>query len=291
MSCSCNNCNDITLFSGNPGENGIYGGHSSKWKFSTDITAPPLESYIEFNNAVLANVTQIYVNDKNADSTDMTAFLQSFNIASFSNLGLIRIYKEFDANTFWIGELTNSADSTTHYTLSVNHIQSNGTFLAEDNLVLSYTPLAQYPDWEENADIVSSVVLNDATNYSQPVGYTSMTFTNTSGVNKDYEVYAKCLVGNLDGATYPLTAGQNVNMAVLIDGLLTTIGAETSNYTEMAAAATGLKGQKTLTVHTSLAGVSPGAVVTIQFKVSGGPATSPENAQLNSAYWMYRVIN
>ena len=68
MSCSCNDCNDITLFSGNPGtngSNGIFGGQSSKWKFDAVAGTAPGTSYIRFNVGAPASVTTIYINETN----------------------------------------------------------------------------------------------------------------------------------------------------------------------------------------------------------------------------------
>jgi len=51
MSCSCNDCDDITILPGNPGtdgtdgtdgNDGLYGGYSSKWKVDPGVVIPIL---------------------------------------------------------------------------------------------------------------------------------------------------------------------------------------------------------------------------------------------------------
>jgi len=285
MSCSCNDCNDITLFSGNPGSNGVYGGQSSKWKFDGSTTAPgPSDTFMRFNNATLSSVTNISVADKNADSIDMTPFIFSFDATGY--FGFIRFFKEFDANTFWIGQVTGSVDSTGYWTLSVTHIQSNGTFATNDDIILSYTPVGDLGDWAGSS--VSNVQTIAVTTYGVPTGYSTLQFTNSSTVAKDYKVNAACTIGNVDGATFPLTSGVNIGMGVAVNGVVAT-GREALNYFELPAAVvpgvgTGVKLLQTLNINTTV-NVPAGQTVTLLFKAITG---SPENAQLNTADLYYR---
>lgn len=284
MSCSCNDCNDITLFSGNPGSNGVYGGQSSKWKFDGSTTAPgPSDTFIRFNNATLSSVTNIYVADKNSDSVDMSPFILSFDATGY--FGFIRFFKEFDANTFWIGKVISSVDNTGSWTLTVEHIQSNGTFVTDDDIILSYTPVGDLGDWA-GSQVVNAQTIS-LTSYSVPTGYNSLQFTNSSPVTKRYKINAVCNIGNIDGATFPLTAGVNVYMGVAVNGVVTP-GKEVFNFWELPAAVvpgvgTGVKMIKTLSLST-IVDVPTGQTVSLQFKaVSGGI----ENGQLNAADFYY----
>lgn len=150
---SCNSCSNITLPgvagpAGAPGSNGtngtnglegVFGGYSVQWQFETDTSAPPSSGYLKLNNAAYASVTELFVHETAKDSINATTFLASFtannNLGSY---GLIRIFKRNTSTVFWSGKVTGVVDSGSYYTISVTPILSNGTFSANDDLVVSF---------------------------------------------------------------------------------------------------------------------------------------------------------
>ena len=143
MSCNCS-LNDVTLptaQSGNDGADGtdgLFGGFSQKFIFETTLTAGPLATKLRFNNATLASVTEVYVNDNNSDSVNVDAFLDALD--NSGNGGKIKIFKEYDSTVFFMADVSSSTDNGTDHTLAVTHIASNGTFANDDNVVLSFVP-------------------------------------------------------------------------------------------------------------------------------------------------------
>lgn len=142
--CSCSgNCNcstPLTIPNGTNGTNGLngtFGGWSQKFAFSTATSASPLATTLRLNNATPSSVTQLYVNDLNAASVDVDAFLDAFS--NGGAYGYVKIHKEFDSNTFWMGEVTSVTDNGADHTFGVTHVVSNGTFAANDALVLNFT--------------------------------------------------------------------------------------------------------------------------------------------------------
>ena len=149
----CNSCSNITLPgvagpAGAPGANGtngtnglegVFGGYSAQWQFETDISAPPSSGYLKLNNATPASVTELFVHETAKDSIDATNFLASFTANNNpGSYGLIRIFKRNTSTVFWSGKVTGVVDSGSYYTLSVTPILSNGTFSADDDLVVSF---------------------------------------------------------------------------------------------------------------------------------------------------------
>jgi hypothetical protein len=128
---------------GTIGNDGEFGGWSGEWIY--DVSTVPgsiLATELRFNSLTLSSVTEIYINETNADSTDYSAFLDSFSntVLGTDHYGLVRVWKRFDSNTFFYGEVTLTQDNGGYRTINVTHIQSNGTFTDTDNLVVSFTP-------------------------------------------------------------------------------------------------------------------------------------------------------
>jgi len=150
---SCNSCSNVTLpgvvgpagaagangLNGNDGNDGVFGGYSVQWQFETDILAPPSSGYLKLNNATPASVTELFVHDTAKDSIDASSFLASFTANNNpGSYGLIRIFKRNSSTVFWSGKVTGVVNSGSYYTLSVTPILSNGTFSADDDLVVSF---------------------------------------------------------------------------------------------------------------------------------------------------------
>lgn len=139
-SCGSNGCNcpSTTLPIGSDGTDAMYGGYSSDWKFDSSIAAGPASQYLRFNNATLSSVTILYISDTNQDLTSRQAFLDSFT--NSSQFGKIRVFKEYDSNTFWEGTITANTDSGTYHTVTATYISSNGSFTAGDSIVVTFSP-------------------------------------------------------------------------------------------------------------------------------------------------------
>lgn len=293
MSCSCNDCNDITLFSGNPGTNGIFGGQSSKWKFDAVAGTAPATSYIRFNVGAPASVTTIYINETNFDSTDMSAFLTSFNATG--DYGLIRLFKEFDANTFWIGTITNIVDAGTYRTLTVTHTQSNGTFSADDAIVVSFTPIKQGALGAEGSIVATGIWDLVSTTYKPPASasgqYANLIYQNTSGLSKTYKVDASFSCGDAtDVAANPYGLKACVKAAIKV-GPLAFAGAasyEVHNFFKskpIDGVMAGRQGQA-FTIQVT---VPNNEYITLEFATSDA-GTAPENGRVNSATLYYREV-
>lgn len=143
---------------------GQYGGYASKWVFSSTTTASPASTEIRLNSATYNSVTTIYINETNADSTNVANLLNSFN--NGGSYGYIRIFKEFDSSVFWLGEVTAVTDSGSYYTLTVTYTLHSGSFTTADNLVVQFVGNgANGPNGTDGVAVVysdvSDTVVND----------------------------------------------------------------------------------------------------------------------------------
>jgi hypothetical protein len=154
--CSCDSEVDLPYLNGDNGLNGLYGGFSSKWTFKTETTPTPVTSTIRLNNATFASVTEIYVDSLNTDSVNMDDFIDYFS--TFTNYGLIKLFKEYDSSKFWAGRITNVVDNGGDHTITVTHIKSSGSFALNDSIVLTFTPIGENGDPGTNGDNLGFVV-------------------------------------------------------------------------------------------------------------------------------------
>ncbi len=293
MSCSCNDCNNITLFSGNPGSNGLFGGHSSKWKFDGSTTTPgPSSTYIRVNNASLASVTEIYINETNFNSLDVSAFLTSFNATG--DYGYIRLFKEFDDNTFWVGQITNIADAGTYRTLTVTHTQSNGTFTTDDAIVVTFTPLKQGTFGGEEGSIVATGTWDlPGTTYtapgSAPGQYANLIYQNTTGEEKTFKVDASFSCGDATDQLPATGLKLCVKAAVRVGGLGAGVTQyEVHNFFKYSADGATLGGRQgqAFTIQVT---VPNNEYITLELATSDA-AAAPENGRVNSATLYYREV-
>ncbi len=128
---------------GDTGEAGAWGGFSARWLFDTSITeADPGSGDLRFDSATSANVQWFWISDTDADSNDMTAFLNA--VANAGNFGLVRIFSEASFGTeFWDGEITTVADQGTWFMIEVTYITHGGgnpPFANGESVVFTFSP-------------------------------------------------------------------------------------------------------------------------------------------------------
>jgi hypothetical protein len=126
-----------TSLVGTAGSQGNYGGWSSEWLYDgTSTAAGTSVGDFRFDNGTLSAVTKLYINDTNADSANLQAFLDAWdNSGAF---GLVRISKKTDPNVFWMGIVTAESDTGSEHDVTVTYVVSNGTFTDNDPCVVSF---------------------------------------------------------------------------------------------------------------------------------------------------------
>ena len=140
--CNCGNCGDsiISNPAGADGLNGEFGGYSSIFKYSVTTTPPPTVGFINFNNSDPLSITKVYVSTTNHESIDVTDFLASLD--NNGNFGYIRIFKEFESETFYLFEITSVSNGGSYYELGVNYLGHSfySTPTSGDKIVLTFAP-------------------------------------------------------------------------------------------------------------------------------------------------------
>ena len=284
---SCPSCESIKLLSGDPGQDGQYGGYSSKWQFDNNTAAGPAVQFLRLNNGTYTAVSQIYINETNADSVNVAAFLATIN--SHANYGYIRIFKEFDSSVFWMGKVTGFTDNGSDITLNVTYILHNGSFSANDNLVFTFSADSGAPPIApvetlitlgkelENTD--PSWVADDT--YYSPTGYGTLTYSNSSGVTKIYKVTAEFNSGTVDVASQGKT---DVTGAIFLDTVVQRESKSKITYADAGGDATAYDVRQGTSI-TKIVTALNGQKISLQFKTkaSGG-------GYINSGYLLIEDI-
>jgi hypothetical protein len=111
-----------------------------KYTFSTTTTAAdPGAGVLRYNNASVASVTAIYIDNTTADTgnPDIAAWILSWDSSTSTIHSQIRLVEPGTPANYAVFNVTNAVDSTGFVTLTVEHIDSNGTFANADSIRIS----------------------------------------------------------------------------------------------------------------------------------------------------------
>lgn len=129
---------DEVVISFNEGPANMYGGYSMSFRYETGTadSDPGGPGEFRFNNATLASVTQLYVDNDNTAGTDVSGFLQSANPGD-----RVRLFAELDGNQFWYGTI-DAIETPAGYTrYTVTYVDSNGSWTDGDKTVITFSPV------------------------------------------------------------------------------------------------------------------------------------------------------
>lgn len=128
---------------GAAGAQGAYGGWSSNWLYNTATTNTPATTTMRFNTVSPAAATKIYINQVNAAGTTISDFLDSFKNTndSINYYGFLKIYREASQeDDFLYVKITGYSLVSGVATIDITQLMSNGSFTANDSLVVDFTP-------------------------------------------------------------------------------------------------------------------------------------------------------
>lgn len=127
---------------GDTGVRGLFGGQSFSFQFSTTTAdADPGAGLLRFNHATYSSVTQLFVDLADANATDITAWLDSFDDVTNPITGVLKLFSISD-NTKWVlFKVTAWTTATGYRKLTVTYVSHNGalTTTAGDT-VMTFTP-------------------------------------------------------------------------------------------------------------------------------------------------------
>ncbi|ANS05562.1 tail fiber protein [uncultured Mediterranean phage] len=148
---------------GDKGDTGAVGstagtaGLAMTWE-STTSDADPGAGKIAFNNATLASVTILYVDDADDASADISAFVQSWdNVTNTTAKGYVHVAKEGANSTYAIFKVNGTVTDASGYTkVPVAHVVSAGSFSDGDGVGVQFVQSGS-----DGSGSMSNFVLSD----------------------------------------------------------------------------------------------------------------------------------
>ena len=119
------------------------GGDSSQFTYSTTTTdSDPGSGFIRFNNSTIGSATAAYIDDLEANGTDVSAWLLSFDdvVANPTNRGRIRVSKSNTLDTWHVFKISGaSTDASGYVKLTLTYVDGAGTLSNNDKVFVSFT--------------------------------------------------------------------------------------------------------------------------------------------------------
>ena len=112
------------------------------YTFSTTTTdSDPGSGTLRLNHGTFGSVTAAYIDDSDANSADVSAYLLSFDDSTnVSNRGQLRITKKTAPANYVIFNITGaSTDASGYVKLALTHVDSNGSFSNADSIALEFS--------------------------------------------------------------------------------------------------------------------------------------------------------
>ena len=118
------------------------GGDSAQFTYSTTTTdSDPGAGVVRLNNTNLASATEAYIDDLEANGTDVSAWVQSFDdvAGNDTNRGRIRISKANSLVVWAVYKVTGAVTDASGYTkVSLSYIDNEGTLENNDKVFISF---------------------------------------------------------------------------------------------------------------------------------------------------------
>ena len=121
------------------GEDGAIPGYYYKFDTATS-DADPGAGEIRFNNGTYASVTEIYIDDADANGSTVSTDVLTWDDSTSTIKGFLHIVDINDSTTYARFKITGSiTDASGYNKITVAHLSSNNTFSAADELSVHFT--------------------------------------------------------------------------------------------------------------------------------------------------------
>jgi len=118
---------------------GAASGLTYQFDTSTTTTSDPGAGKVRFNNATVASVTEIAIDDSTAAGADVSAFILTWDDAASSIKGTVFVQKRTSPSTIAIFNITGTSTDESGWTrLVVTYVTHNGSFAANDPISVAF---------------------------------------------------------------------------------------------------------------------------------------------------------
>lgn len=229
---------------GSQGIQGIQGDEAGvlPYVFATSTSdADPGAGKLRFNNGTLSSVSQIFIDDQSNSSgnPDVSALLLTWDDSTnVSDKGTIVVSKKSALQNYFIGRLTSLVDASGYVKLVVTHVTSNGSFSADDDLLVEFQRTGNAGSLDDPMTTRGDIIVRNSSNTTARLAVGSAnTVLKSDGTDISWGYTVGTSANNLvqlnGSAALPAVSGANLTNLPASGGTvdLTASGAVTAGKT------------------------------------------------------------
>ena len=170
------------------------------YTFSTTTTdSDPGTGIIRLNNGTLGSVTAIYIDDADANSADVSAYILSWDDSTnTADRGQVRVTKKSAPANYAIYKLSGaSTDASGYVKLAVTHVDSNGSFADTDAVAIEFTRSGNAGSLSDPMTTRGDIIARDSSNATARLAVGSAnTVLKSDGTDVSYGTVATAMIAN-----------------------------------------------------------------------------------------------
>ena len=170
------------------------------YTFSTTTTdSDPGTGVIRLNNGTLGSVTAIYIDDADANSADVSAYILSWDDSTnTADRGQVRVTKKSAPANYAIYKLSGaSTDASGYVKLAATHVDSNGSFADTDAVAIEFTRSGNAGSLSDPMTTRGDIIVRDSTNATARLAVGSAnTVLQSDGTDVSYGTVATAMIAN-----------------------------------------------------------------------------------------------
>jgi len=170
------------------------------YTFSTTTSdADPGTGVIRLNNGTLGSVTAIYIDDADANSADVSAYILSWDDSTnTADRGQVRVTKKSAPANYAIYKLSGaSTDASGYVKLAVTHVDSNGSFADTDAVAIEFTRSGNAGSLSDPMTTRGDIIVRDSSNATARLAVGSAnTVLQSDGTDVSYGTVATAMIAN-----------------------------------------------------------------------------------------------
>ena len=170
------------------------------YTFSTTTSdADPGTGVIRLNNATLSSVSAIYIDDADANSADVSAYILTWDDSTnTSDRGQVRITKKSAPANYAIYKLSGaSTDASGYVKLAVTAVDDNGSFSADDAVAIEFTRTGNAGSLSDPMTTRGDIIVRNSSNVTARLAVGSAnTVLKTDGTDISYGTVATAMIAD-----------------------------------------------------------------------------------------------
>jgi len=187
---------------GSTGSQGIQGDEAGvlPYVFATSTTdSDPTAGKLRFNHGTLSSISQIFIDDQSnaSGNPDVSALLLTWDDSTnVSDKGTIVVSKKSALQNYFIGKLTSLVDASGYVKLVVTHVASNGSFSADDDLLVEFQRTGNAGSLSDPMTTRGDIIVRDSSNATARLAVGAASTVLVGGTDPSYAQVATAMIAD-----------------------------------------------------------------------------------------------